>query len=238
MSALSAEARYPREREAEVVLRDGATVHVRPVRIDDGPAIHAFLEAVSPESIAFRFFGAANLDWATSWSVDVDYLNRYGLVVESGSPRTIVSHAMYARIDSTRAEVAFLVSDAWQARGISTILLAHLAEAARERGITTFVAEVLPHNHRMIDVFRQSGSPVELRSIPDALEIELPTSLSAEALERFEERDRIGAVAAVRSFLEPCSVAVIGASRRPEGDCVRPRTQDRRRRRPARPRGW
>ena len=79
---------------------------------------------------------------------------------------------------------------------------------------STFVAEVLPHNHRMIDVFRQSGFPVELRSIPDALEIELPTSLSAEALERFEERDRIGAVAAVRSFLEPRSVAVIGASRR------------------------
>ena len=214
MSTVTAEPRYPQEREAEVVLRDGATVHVRPVRSDDGPAIHAFLEAVSPESIAFRFFGAANLDWATSWSVDVDYLNRYGLVVESGSPRTIVSHAMYARIDSTRAEVAFLVSDAWQGRGISTILLAHLAEAARERGIMTFVAEVLPHNHRMIDVFRQSGFPVELRSIPDALEIELPTSLSAEALERFEERDRIGAVAAVRSFLEPRSVAVIGASRR------------------------
>ena len=94
MSTLTAEPRYPQEREAEVVLRDGATVHVRPVRSDDGPAIHAFLEAVSPESIAFRFFGAANLDWATSWSVDVDYLNRYGLVVESGSPRTMAGACM------------------------------------------------------------------------------------------------------------------------------------------------
>ena len=214
MSMIPAEARYPREREAEVVLRDGATVHVRPVRIDDGPAMHAFLAAISPESIAFRFFGAANLDWATSWSVDVDYADRYGLVVESGNPTTIVSHAMYVRIDSTRAEVAFLVADDWQGRGISTILLAHLAEMAAEHGIATFVAEVLPNNHRMIDVFRESGFPVELRSAPDALEIELPTSLSAEALERFEERDRIGAVAAVRSFLEPRSVAVIGASRR------------------------
>jgi acetate---CoA ligase (ADP-forming) len=213
MSTISTKARYPREREAEVVLRDGATVHVRPVRIDDGPAIHAFLEAVSPESIAFRFFGAANLTWATSWSVDVDYSDRYGLVVESGSPRTIVSHATYARIEATRAEVAFLVADAWQGRGISTILLAHLAEIAEEQGVTTFVAEVLPHNHRMIDVFRESGFPVELRSVPGALEIELPTSLSEEALERFEERERIGAVAAVRSFLEPRSVAVIGASR-------------------------
>ncbi|HET6868290.1 MAG TPA: acetate--CoA ligase family protein, partial [Solirubrobacteraceae bacterium] len=70
-----------------------------------------------------------------------------------------------------------------------------------------------PHNHRMIDVFRQSGFPVELHSSPDALEIELPTSLSPAAIARFEERERISAVAAVRSFLEPSSVAVIGASR-------------------------
>jgi hypothetical protein len=125
-----------------------------------------------------------------------------------------VAHAAYVRIDAGRAEVAFLVADAWQGRGISTIMLAHLAEVAEQHGISTFIAEVLPHNHRMIDVFRQSGFPVELHSTPDALEIELPTSLSPAAISRFEERERIGAVAAVRSFLEPSSVAVIGASRR------------------------
>ncbi len=205
---------YPFEREADVVLRDGATTHVRPVRADDAAAVHRFLETVSPESIGYRFFGTTGLDWATSWSIDVDYADRFGLVVETGSPRTIVAHAAYVRIDSGRAEVAFLVADAWQGRGISTILLAHLAEAAEQHGFSTFVAEVLPHNHPMIDVFRGSGFPVELRSVPGALEIELPTSLSAEAVARFEERERIGAVAAVRSFLEPRSVAVIGASRR------------------------
>jgi acetate---CoA ligase (ADP-forming) len=214
MSAIPATARYPLEREADVVLRDGATVHVRPVQADDGPAMHAFLESVSPDSIWFRFFGTVNLDWATSWSVNVDYADRYGLVVESGNPRAIVAHAAYVRIDYGRAEVAFLVADAWQGRGISTILLAHLAEVAERQGFSTFFAQVLPHNHRMIDVFRESGFPVKLRSAPDVIEVELPTSLSAAAVERFEERERIGAVAAVRSFLEPSSVAVIGASRR------------------------
>jgi acetyl coenzyme A synthetase (ADP forming)-like protein len=204
---------YPWEREADVVLRDGATIHVRPVRAEDAAAVHSFLETVSPESIGYRFFGTAGLDWATSWSIDVDYADRFGLVVETGSPRTIVAHAAYVRIDSDRAEVAFLVADAWQGRGISTIL-AHLADAAEQHGFSTFVAEVLPHNHPMIDVFRGSGFPVELRSVPGALEIELPTSLSAEAVARFEERERTAAVAAVRSFLEPRSVAVIGASRR------------------------
>ncbi len=209
----SSQTAYPWEREADVVLRDGTTMHVRPVRADDGPAIHEFLEGLSTRSIGYRFFGAVNLDWATSWTVDVDYSDRFGLAAEGGSPYGIVAHAAYVRIDANRAEVAFLVADAWQGRGISTILLAHLAQVAELHGISTFVAEVLPHNHRMIDVFRQSGFPVELHSTPDALEIELPTSLSPAALARFEERERIGAVAAVRSFLEPSSVAVIGASR-------------------------
>jgi acetyl coenzyme A synthetase (ADP forming)-like protein len=211
---MSSPSTYPWEREADVVLRDGTTMHVRPVRADDGPAIHEFLEGLSIESIGYRFFGVVNLDWATSWTVDVDYSGRFGLVAEGGRPYGVVAHAAYIRIDSSRAEVAFLVADAWQGRGISTILLAHLAEVAELHGISTFVAEVLPHNHRMIDVFRQSGFPVELHSTPDALEIELPTSLSSTAIERFDERERIAAVAAVRSFLEPSSVAVVGASRR------------------------
>ena len=205
---------YPREREADVVLRDGSTVHVRPVRADDGPAIRKFLEGLSPESIGFRFFGTPDLDWVTNWSVDVDYADRFALLVEGGTPQAVVAHAAYIRQDPGQAEVAFMVADAWQGYGISTILLAHLAEVADQHGIATFTAEVLPANHRMIEVFRESGFPVEMRSRPDAIAIQLPTSLSEEAIERFEERERIAAIAAVRSFLAPSSVAVIGASRR------------------------
>ncbi len=205
---------YPREREADVVLRDGSTVHVRPVRQGDELSVRAFLDALSPESIGFRFFGAPDLDWVTAWSVDVDYADRYALVAESGTPRSVIAHAAYIRLDAARAEVAFMVADAWQGHGIGTILLAHLAGVAEKHGISTFTAEVLPANHRMIEVFRESGFPVDMRATPEAIAIELPTSLSPEAVTRFEERERIAAVAAVRSFLEPKSVAVIGASRR------------------------
>jgi acetyl coenzyme A synthetase (ADP forming)-like protein len=206
---------YPLDREADVVLRDGSTVHVRPVRATDEQAIQGFLrEDVSRESIGFRFFGAANLEWVTRWSLDVDYADRFGLVAETGVPRRIVAHAAYVRVNAGKAEVAFLVADAWQGRGISTIMLAHLAAAADQQGITTFTAEVLPANHRMIDVFRQSGFPIETRVTRDAISIELPTSLSPDAVARFEERERTAAVAAVERFLTPSSVAVVGASRR------------------------
>ena len=79
-SGVSVSSMYPHEQEADVVLRDGSTVHVRPVRADDAAQIREFLEGLSPESIGFRFFGVPDLDWVTSWSTDVDYSDRFGLV--------------------------------------------------------------------------------------------------------------------------------------------------------------
>jgi acetyl coenzyme A synthetase (ADP forming)-like protein len=66
----------------------------------------------------------------------------------------------------------------------------------------------------MAEVFRESGFAPRIRSKPDQLSVEFPTKISEEALERLQERDRTAAVAAIRPFLEPSSVAVIGASRR------------------------
>jgi acetate---CoA ligase (ADP-forming) len=214
MTATPVPSRYPAERETDVVLRDGSTLHVRPLRSDDRDKIHAFLDGLSRESIGFRFFGAADLEWVTRWCLDVDYRDRYGVVAETGTPRRIVAHAAYIRTDADRAESAFLVADDWQGRGIATILLAHLAQAVRAEGLSTFTAEVLAANHRMIEVFRESAFELEVRAAADVINIEFPISLSAEARVRFAERDRIAAVAAVQSVLEPQSLVVIGASHR------------------------
>ncbi|HEX2467587.1 MAG TPA: GNAT family N-acetyltransferase [Solirubrobacterales bacterium] len=207
-------ASYPAHREADVVLRDGSTAHVRPIRASDREALHAFYEALSPDSRAFRFFsGAVDLDEIAATAVDVDYNDRYGLVATSGG-QTVVAHALYFKLDAEHAEVAFAIADRLQGRGLGTILLAHLAELAEDHGVRSFEASVLPQNHRMIEVFRESGFPIEVRAQPGEIAVELPTSFSAEAIERFEQRDRIAAVAAVSAFLQPASVAVIGASRR------------------------
>ena len=132
---------YPSEREADVALRDGSTVHIRPVRASDETAIRAFLQGVSRESIGFRFFGAADLKWVTAWSLDVDYADRFGAGRrDRARPARSSPTRRTCGSTSDRAEVAFLVADAWQGRGISTIMLAHLAAVADAHGITTFTA--------------------------------------------------------------------------------------------------
>ena len=90
--SLHALAEYPSDREAEIVLRDGSTVHVRPVREGDGPEMLRFLKSVSAESIGFRFFGTPDLDWVIQWSLDIDYVDRYALVAESGGVAGVIDY--------------------------------------------------------------------------------------------------------------------------------------------------
>jgi acetate---CoA ligase (ADP-forming) len=166
------------------------------------------------ESRVFRFFGAiANADALAKTMVDVDYTKRYGILAVVGADRQIVGHAMYVETAPRKAELALAVADAYQGRGLGTILLGQLAEAAAAAGIDVLEAMVKPENHRMIKVLRESGFPVSARSLPDEVHAEIPTALTPEGLRQFEDRERIAAVAAVAHLLAPRSVAVVGASR-------------------------
>jgi acetate---CoA ligase (ADP-forming) len=205
---------YPAHREADVVLHDGSTLRLRPVRPEDAEALRGFFEGLSLQSRAFRFFsGAIDLERAAAMLADVDYADRYGLLAERGG--RVVGHGLYVGGPEEQAEVAFAVAEELQGQGLGTILLAHLAEVAAEHGYTGFVANVLPQNHRMIEMFRESGLPTETAAEPGLLRVEMPTAFTAAARDRFEDRDRVAARAAVRSVLEPRSLALVGASRRP-----------------------
>jgi acetate---CoA ligase (ADP-forming) len=200
--------------ETDVVLRDGSTVHVRPTRAGDDPAILAFLSGLSDESRYFRFFsGAPNLKEAAQRAAISDLRERCNLVATVGATPSIVAQAGYVREENDRAEVAFAVADTFQGRGISTILLGQLAEIAETVGITTFNASVLSENHRMVGVFRESGFNVSTHASAGVIELEFPTSLRPEAVERFARREQSAATAALEHVLAPASVAVIGASR-------------------------
>ncbi len=195
-----------------MALRDGTTVHVRPVRADDEDAIHEFLEGLDPASRVFRFFsGGVDLRAAARSMAEVDYAGRYGLVaIRDGD---VIGQGIYIDEGRGDAEVAFAVADRLQGHGLATLLLAHLAEVALDNDISLFHAEVMPENHKMMEVFRDSGFPAEISSEPGAIRVVFPTSFEDEAVRRFEDRDRLAAEAALRFFLEPTAIAVIGASR-------------------------
>jgi acetate---CoA ligase (ADP-forming) len=206
---------YPADREVDVVLRDGATIHLRPICAQDEPSLRALLEGLSLESRTFRFFSAGvDLALAARMACDVDYAERYG-VVAVGSDGQILAHGMYALENPDCAEVAFTVAEELRGEGIATTMLAHLAEAARAQGLSQFVAHVLPENHRMLEVFRTSGFEATVRSEPGGIAITMPTELSEGAQAHYDERAAQAAVAAVEHVLRPRSVAVIGASPRP-----------------------
>jgi acyl-CoA synthetase (NDP forming)/GNAT superfamily N-acetyltransferase len=192
----------------DVVLRDGSTARVRSARPNDAGLVRALLEGLEPEARWFRFF-SAGVDFDRAAREAVEPRDGLALLVLTGEPERVVAHAMYGRTGPDEAEVAFAVDGAWQGRGLATLLLAHLAAAATEDGITEFEALTLAENHRMVGVFRDSGFPVEVRSRPGELHVRLPTSLTPEGRRRFEAREHDAAVAAVAHVLRPASVVVV-----------------------------
>src|SRR3954449_5747937 len=201
--------------DVHIALRDGSTAHVRPVSPADQAALRTFLGGLSAGSRRLRFFSlGVNLDKAAAMAAKGDRPEGYGLIVTTGAEERVVANAVFELERADRAEVAFAVADEMQGRGLATVLIAHLAQVAAARGVTTFTATVLPENRRMISVFRESGFPVHVHASPDGIELEFPTELGEDARRKFESRDRVAAVAAVERVLRPRSIAVIGASRR------------------------
>ncbi|TYC98595.1 GNAT family N-acetyltransferase [Arthrobacter echini] len=205
---------YPSYWEADVILRDGGTAHLRPISPSDADAVQAFHIRQSQNSIYLRFFtykaklSARELKRFT----EVDHRDRVAFVITRGTE--IVGIGRYDRLDDPlEAEVAFNVSDSYQGRGLGSILLEHLATAARENGIRRFSAEVLPENRKMITVFAEAGYEVN-RHFDDGVvmlgfDID-PTRKSRAVMEAREHRAEARSMA---ELLTPSSVAVIGASR-------------------------
>ena len=207
---------YPAQLEAEVATRDGSIVHIRPVRPDDADQLAAFLRALPDEDRRLRFFSlGANLTRIARDETNVDYVRSLGLLATFGPDHRLVGHGLYAPSQEGRAEVAFAIGRDFQGRGLATILLGQLAQAASANGIETFEAVVLPDNRRMLDVLRESGFPVQMHYEMDTIAVIFPTSLTPERLARFEAREAVASANALRRVLYPRSIGVIGASRNP-----------------------
>jgi GNAT superfamily N-acetyltransferase len=166
---------YPAALEGDAQAVDGLAVHVRPIRPDDAAHLVEFHSGLSEHSVYRRYFfmHPTLSPHEVERLTHVDYRDRLALIVEVGD--RIVAVGRYDRSPgSVQAEVAFVVADGLQHRGIGTLLLERLAAAAWGNGITTFVAQTLRDNRAMLAVFHGSGFPVVSTSEYDTVRVEFP----------------------------------------------------------------
>ncbi len=221
MSAEQTVPTYPKHWEADVLLRDGRTAHLRPITPEDRALLVEFYEQVSAESKYLRFFAPMPRlsDKDVERFTHVDHVDRVAFVLTVAGKMIAVGRfdREPKRSDGTggdEAEVAFLVQDAHQGRGIAQLLLEHLAQAGRERGVGKFVAEVLPENQRMIQIFREAGYRVAGGFEDGVMRFEFPIDPTDTAIAVMQAREHRAEAASIERFFSARSVAVIGASRR------------------------
>mgnify|MGYP001387874268 CR=1 FL=1 len=202
------------ERSADVLLRDGTTVHLRQIRPEDAPAIVDMHARFSPRTRYLRYFSPYPRipDRDLRRFVTVDHHDREAFVVLSGD--RIVAVGRYERLgpDAPEAEVALVVEDAYQGRGIGSVLLEYLAEAARQEGISRFVAEVLPENGAMLRVFGDFGYQVRRQYADGVVHLSFPIAPTERSLAVQWEREHSTEARSIGRLLWPRAVAVYGAS--------------------------
>ncbi|MFC4950614.1 GNAT family N-acetyltransferase [Pseudonocardia sp. GCM10023141] len=219
---------YPRHWEADVVASDGGIVHLRPILPGDAEALLRFHESLSERTRYLRFFGPyprippRDLERFTT----VDHRTRVAFLCLLGDE--IIAVGRYEGLSAGggaatetaptpggSAEVAFVARDEHQGRGLGSILLEHLAAAARENGLGRFEAEVLVENHQMVRVFREAGYHVSRAFADGVLHLEFAIDPTERSLAVRDAREQRAEARSVHNVLHPRSVAVIGASTDP-----------------------
>jgi acyl-CoA synthetase (NDP forming)/RimJ/RimL family protein N-acetyltransferase len=224
------QAAYPRHWEADVLLRDGGVAHLRPIRPEDRDLLVEFYAEVSDQSKYMRFFAPMPTlsERDVARFTTVDHRDRVAFVLTLAE--RIIAVGRFDRLPApsstgstsarrggppkVEAEVAFLVQDAHQGRGIAQLLLEHLAQAGRERGIEQFVADVLPENGRMIQIFREAGYRVAGGFTDGVMHLVFPIDATDTSVDVMQAREHRAEAASIKQFFAARSVAVIGASRR------------------------
>ncbi|MDQ1378271.1 MAG: hypothetical protein QOE15_2444 [Acidimicrobiaceae bacterium] len=218
-AAATAAASYPTELVVDALAADGTVVRIRPIRPDDAAALVEFHRRLSPETVHLRFFSAhprLSPREVERFTV-VDYHDRLALVIEADG--TLVAVGRY---DATgrdgEAEVAFVVAEKYHHRGLGTLLLEHLAVAARARGIRCFVADTLAQNGPMLDMFRAAGFRVTSHRVDiGVVQVTFPIDATDDLVDAADQRSHAADRRSMDRLLRPRSVAVVGAGTRPGG---------------------
>jgi acetyl coenzyme A synthetase (ADP forming)-like protein len=203
-----------------IILRDGHTFKVRPIGRDDKDKLRDFFYRLSPQTRYFRFghmkeqISDKELDYFTDVHPPESYAY-LGLTGEGDEELIRAVARWFQSPDQSMAEIAFVVEDNVQARGIGTALLEKLAEKAFKYRIKKLIANVLPDNMRMLRVFEESGFNITKRMHEGYVEITFDLEHQEEFSKRQAFREHISRSLGMRRMLYPKTIAVVGASRDP-----------------------
>ncbi|GEE02600.1 GNAT family N-acetyltransferase [Gordonia spumicola] len=207
---------YPRHWVADVLASDGGVVHLRPIVPADADALVAFHNGLSERTRYLRYFGPTPTlpPREVVRMTTVDYRTRAAFLALLGDE--IIAMGVYEGLAADgkpeSAEVAFVVADHHQGRGLGPILLEHLAGAAAEHGFTRFEAEVLSENPNMVAVFRDAGYQVSRAFDGSTVHVEFLIDATEALTSVRNARERASEARSIANLLHPQSIAVIGAS--------------------------
>jgi len=156
---------YPEELERYETLKDGTEIFFRPIKPTDEQELSEMLYSLSDESVRKRYMTRTTAfpHRDVQQLANIDYKNDLAIVgvVPSASGEQVVAIAQYFLDPKTQAaEVAFIVQDEWQQKGMGTFMLDYITQIARQRGVRRFYAKVLPNNKPMLAIFHNSGYKV------------------------------------------------------------------------------
>jgi acetyl coenzyme A synthetase (ADP forming)-like protein len=207
---------------ADAILQDGSSIQIRALRNEDSARLLELFHHLSQRSVYFKFFRPK--PWLSEgelalW-IDLDFLERVALAAVHQEDRfeRVIGVGRYLAIPAgtsqrRRAEVALLVAEEHQGRGVGTLLLEHLVKIGRSQGISEFEADVLEENSQMMRVFADSGFPFTQSSDGGITHVRFSIAETEDSTEAQLSRERHAAAQSIRAFLHPRSVAVLGASR-------------------------
>lgn len=147
--------------EWDETLSDGTRVRIRPIRKEDAALEREFIERLSPRSIEYRFLGQMHVsDEMIRRLTDIDYLRDMAFVAlytDGGKTREIGVSRYCVSNDGASCECAGVVADEWQGKGLGHLLMRHLIEVARQRGIKRMFSIDVARNQEMLRLAKDLG---------------------------------------------------------------------------------
>lgn len=202
-----------------VILRDGSTAVVFTALPEHAPRVAAFFRQLSERSLQRRFnVPTAPTEDAVRIMIDSsDPGEQMCLLVSRrvSEEQELIAVASYSRVGDRIAEFAVTVLDAWQGKGLGTLLLERLSIIAIHNGFRHFEAYTIEMNRPMLDVFRHSGFPVAEDHDQGTVTVDLTVTPSEESVQARDLRDRVYTAASLQPLFRPSRIAVFGGSRDP-----------------------